>query len=188
MEEETKILPTVGRLVHYKMPNGEIRPANVVSVINEDMVNLQVITDGINDVEMFRKDGGVGDMIMTARGLLHRTSVVRGEGVGEWDWMPYQKGQAKKTEETEKKLEEATATQPDAKTPSDIPGVSNEALERGEDIPADEKKEIAENAEETTPPSEDRPTVSKDVAEKTAEENKAEAKTATEKTQEEATN
>lgn len=107
MGEETKqtsIPATIGRMVWYKMPNGSVRPATIVQVWNDDMVNLQVFTDGLNDAGMFKDS--IADMMMTVRGLLWRTSVKRGEGNGEWDWMPYQKGQAAKTEEAEKKVEE----------------------------------------------------------------------------------
>lgn len=42
---------TVGRIVHYVMPNSEHRPAIVVKVWNNinGLVNVRVFTDGEND-------------------------------------------------------------------------------------------------------------------------------------------
>lgn len=42
---------TVGRMVHYVMPNGVHRPAIVVHVWDKDsgLVNVRVLTDGAND-------------------------------------------------------------------------------------------------------------------------------------------
>jgi hypothetical protein len=90
--------PTVGRIVEYvsKDRNGnlKVRPAIVVQVweTSEDLVNLQVFTDGFNDNEF-----GVNTM--------WKTSVHRSENKEPftWDWMDYQKIQAKKYEEDEQK-------------------------------------------------------------------------------------
>lgn len=38
--------PSVGRIVHYHLKNGQVRPALVVTVWNEDCVNLHVHFDG----------------------------------------------------------------------------------------------------------------------------------------------
>ena len=41
----------IGRIVHYVMPDGKHRPAIVVNIWGESgMSNLQVITDGSNDL------------------------------------------------------------------------------------------------------------------------------------------
>lgn len=96
------IEPTIGRIVLYKCMDGETRPAMIVAVWTPDMVNLKVILDDSND---YRTGRGF-TMHECVNGLAWRTSVKRGEGKGEWDWMPYQKGQAAKTEELEKALEE----------------------------------------------------------------------------------
>jgi hypothetical protein len=84
--------PTVGRIVEYvqKDRNGklQVRPAVIVAVWSDILVNLQVFTDGHNDVEH-------------GNNVIWVTSVYRSEEKKErtWDWMEYQKGQAKKTEE-----------------------------------------------------------------------------------------
>lgn len=89
--------PTVGRIVEFidKDRNGKlvVRPAIIIAVWNENCINLQVFTDGHNDNEY-----GVNAKWVT--------SVVHSENkeYRTWDWMEYQKGQAKKTEELEKKL------------------------------------------------------------------------------------
>jgi hypothetical protein len=81
--------PTVGRIVYYnlkdKQGNVQVRPAIVVRVWNDTMLNLQVFTDGSNDTEY-------------GNNIVWKTSVMQGEGVGQWDWMPYQKEQAAKKE------------------------------------------------------------------------------------------
>lgn len=45
--------PSVGRTVHYILPfgpnQGEVRPATIVRVWNDDIVNLAVFIDGSND-------------------------------------------------------------------------------------------------------------------------------------------
>jgi hypothetical protein len=41
--------PQVGRIVHYVLYNGEIRPAIIVRVWGDEMVNLRVFFDGSND-------------------------------------------------------------------------------------------------------------------------------------------
>jgi hypothetical protein len=90
--------PTVGRIVEYVLKDryGElqVRPAIIVRVWSDECVQLQVFTDGTNDGPEY------------ASGIFWATSVLRCEEKNErtWDWMEYQKGQAKKTEELEKKL------------------------------------------------------------------------------------
>ncbi|MEA2722608.1 MAG: hypothetical protein QOH59_379 [Gemmatimonadales bacterium] len=46
-------LPSIGRQVHYVLPDGphagEHRPATIVRVWSGTMVNLQVLSDGSND-------------------------------------------------------------------------------------------------------------------------------------------
>lgn len=92
------MLPTVGRIVEFVLTDkygvNQIRPAIIVRVWNDDMVQLQVFTDGTNDGPEY------------ATGIYWATSVHRSENKEPrtWDWMPFQKGQAAKTEELEKKL------------------------------------------------------------------------------------
>lgn len=41
--------PSVGRIVHFVMKNGDARPAIVVAHFGGDRANLRVFTDGSND-------------------------------------------------------------------------------------------------------------------------------------------
>lgn len=82
--------PTVGRMVYYKSygtPGGEFpsvdRAAIITNVHNDTCVDLCVVNP---------------------TGLFFNQSVVQGSDPGQWDWMPYQKGQAAKTEELERQL------------------------------------------------------------------------------------
>lgn len=89
---------TPGRIVHYRLPNGDYRPAIVVNVFGnqpEDQpqhVQLQVFLDGSNDRIAEANKSGEGAPAITeeeaARGLAWRTSVTEGEGVGQWTWPP----------------------------------------------------------------------------------------------------
>jgi hypothetical protein len=87
--------PTVGRLVYYKSygsPGGEFqseeRAAIITAVHSETEVSLCVINP---------------------TGFFFNLSVKQGPGPGQWDWMPFQKGQAAKTEELERKLNQDRA-------------------------------------------------------------------------------
>lgn len=123
VEKEPVIMPTIGRMVHYKLSKedaevinkrrydaqqnmekikadslgyvahvgneaieGQILPMTVTVVHSEDLINGQVFLDGNDN--------------------FWALSAVRGVENGQWDWMPYQKGQAKKTEEAESKSNE----------------------------------------------------------------------------------
>ncbi|MDQ0254924.1 hypothetical protein J2S74_002306 [Evansella vedderi] len=84
--------PTVGRIVYYKSygtPGGEYKSEDRAAIITnvhqgeEDVVDLCVFNPG---------------------GLFFNLRVSKGSNGGQWDWMPYQKGQAKKTEELNHEL------------------------------------------------------------------------------------
>ncbi len=84
--------PTVGRMVYYKSygtPGGEFpsvdRAAIVTQVHNDTCIDLCVINP---------------------TGFFFNQKVIQGDGPGQWDWMPFQKGQASKTEALEKELTE----------------------------------------------------------------------------------
>jgi hypothetical protein len=86
---------TEGRKVHYVMPNGQHRPADVVRVWNDQgMVNLQVQMDGSNDAgytEAERaklKDFGI-DPEQVKHGHIWRTSIRFSEEPvpGTWHWI-----------------------------------------------------------------------------------------------------
>lgn len=70
--------PSVGRIVHYVMPDGPAkgahRPAVVVCAFNVTCVNLQVFVDGINDG------------VEAHQGTLWKSSVCEGTCPGSWHW------------------------------------------------------------------------------------------------------
>lgn len=84
---------TVGRIVHYVMPNGEHRPAIVVRVWGDghsgaQRVQLQVFTDGSNDVHT-----PAGEHPEFVSGIYWATSVLHQEPTEEvpdpertWHW------------------------------------------------------------------------------------------------------
>lgn len=86
------IKPTVGRIVYFVMPDGQIRPAIIVRVWSDEMVQLQVFTDGSND--------GAEN----AGGIVWKTSVHFNQppdatspvASGTWHWMPFQLATAPK--------------------------------------------------------------------------------------------
>lgn len=97
MSEKPKIEPTVGRVVHY-VKDGAVLAAIVAAVHSDECVTLSVIDANGNP-------RGVGfvqheDAIVTIKddesGLV--TSPAHATGDGCWRWMPYQLGQAAKTE------------------------------------------------------------------------------------------
>ncbi len=83
--EETKILPTVGRMVYYKSygtPNGEYKPEDRAAVITA-VVNAE---EEIIDLCVFNPTG-----LFFNRNV---KKAVEGESkCGKWDWMPFQKDQ-----------------------------------------------------------------------------------------------
>jgi hypothetical protein len=79
--------PTVGRVVYYKSlgsPKGEFQSVDRAAVITQ-------VHNATN----------VGLCVLNPNGMYFNESVVQGSNPGQWDWMPYQKGQAAKTEELE---------------------------------------------------------------------------------------
>lgn len=49
MSKVLQITPSIGRTVHFVMPNGDHRPAIIVRVWDHTAVQLQVFVDGSND-------------------------------------------------------------------------------------------------------------------------------------------
>lgn len=85
------MLPTVGRVVYYKSlgsPKGEFKS-----------------TDRAAIVTVVHSKTSVGLCILNPNGMYFNERVEQGEEPGQWDWMPFQKGQAAKTEELERQLE-----------------------------------------------------------------------------------
>lgn len=104
--------PTVGRLVHYRLSQHDVERLKAAGWTGNthragDVVPMLV-------VRPWHQEGayekGVscmnGQAFLDGPGQLWITSAKEGENPGEWSWMPYQKGQAAKTEELERKLAE----------------------------------------------------------------------------------
>jgi hypothetical protein len=69
----SNLVPTMGRIVLFKIAEGLIRPALVLSVQPEGVsINL---------------------MVFSETGCMPQSFVTQGEGVFQWDWMPFQKDQ-----------------------------------------------------------------------------------------------
>lgn len=81
--------PTVGRIVHYRGLNSKSQPypAIITHVHSDECVNLYVFDDGT-----FPLQDGCGIA----------TSVTRGGGNYEWNWMPYQLKKSHGSESGEK--------------------------------------------------------------------------------------
>lgn len=86
--ENVRIVPTVGRMVYFKYRGSAdgVFPARDFAAI---------ITRVYTDTK-------VSLVSFSERRLRFEIEVEQGQEGGQWDWMPYQKGQAKTTEELEK--------------------------------------------------------------------------------------
>jgi len=85
------IVPTVGRVVWYRTHGGAPEQAAIVCKVHGDrMVNLAV----------FDQDGHTH--ALTSVKLVQEGDPVPDDSWGYCEWMPYQKGQAAKTEQLEK--------------------------------------------------------------------------------------
>jgi hypothetical protein len=85
---------TEGRIVHFVMPDDEHRPAIVVKVWNKETgyVNLQVFTDGKNDIGMFQDSERYSQITReeVGRGIWRCTSIYPDEETkrqGSWHWI-----------------------------------------------------------------------------------------------------
>lgn len=81
---------TVGRMVLFRQPDGTQVPAVVVAVHENEMTNLQVMSDG--------------------PGVKYETSVEKGSEPRQWDWMPFQKDQQARLAKEEAAEETAEET------------------------------------------------------------------------------
>ena len=103
MNEETKISPTVGRIVYYKKEGRPVSPAIITSIRSMHGSGEGKVVDSI-DLCVFDS---------AREGSIFYVDVKQGQGNSQWDWMPYQKEQAKKAEEVES-TEETIETAPQA--------------------------------------------------------------------------
>lgn len=75
--------PSVGRIVHYVLPNGpsrgEIRPAMVVRIWAPDSINLQVFTDS-------DQDGDYNDQLACPFWATLVPYDPEGKRAGSWHW------------------------------------------------------------------------------------------------------
>lgn len=88
----SQVLNVPNPMVYYKSygtPNGEYKPENRSATITE-----------VIDAE----NGVVSLCVFNPTGLFFNQNVKQGQEGGQWDWMPYQKGQAKKNEELKTQL------------------------------------------------------------------------------------
>lgn len=72
---------TKGRIVYYTFPDLTVRPAVVVQVWTDNVVNLAVFTDGPNDME--RASGAPVKWVGSARPVEHA-----GTAGNTWSWPP----------------------------------------------------------------------------------------------------
>lgn len=70
----------LGQTVFYRIAPDVVRPATVVHIWNPTCVQLQVFVDGPNDVGLSTGP----NTAEAANGLMWRTSVVSGDGIGQF--------------------------------------------------------------------------------------------------------
>lgn len=76
-----------GRVVMFRISDTEVRPATVVKVWSDTCANLQIMLDGDGDKNSFDRHGNyLFDLSECDKGLVHRTSIVQGDDIGEWQW------------------------------------------------------------------------------------------------------
>ncbi len=78
------VTPTVGRIVHFVLTDGQVRPAIVVRVWSPEMVNLRVFLDGTND----RDVAGACNADGWATSVHYHEYAVGNYAPGTWFWPP----------------------------------------------------------------------------------------------------
>jgi len=143
--EETKIKPTVGRIILFKLSETRTFPA-IITFVDEiaEKIELQIF-------------GTVHDPI--------RYGVSEGEQIGEWSWMPFQKDQQKRAELMAEKIAEEKVAESDVEV-SDEEVAADEAQE---EIASEEVASEPANAAD----GEGQPDPSADIAAPTQEESVA---------------
>jgi hypothetical protein len=79
-ESQAMPMPSIGRIVEYRLHTGAIRPAIIVDVQSPTTVHLRVFTAGTEDATDFGGQHG----IELVRGC------IRGEVPGSWSWPQYE--------------------------------------------------------------------------------------------------
>lgn len=129
------IKPTVGRiiLVACNLWPGEARPAIVTKVWGDTCVNATVLQDA-NDRELLPNRGNLTSITLYESQEAAEKSVVPDPGKGALSytgyWMPYQIGQAAKTEAAEGKIEECIRRIAHGLGRPDVMDVIDEILKR----------------------------------------------------------
>ena len=84
--------PSIGRIVHFRLSEDHVRPAVIVRDWGGGTLNLQVLYDGTNDVPGLGTANDAEGEFPTEdegrAGLGWKTSIVEGDGVGQWSWPP----------------------------------------------------------------------------------------------------
>lgn len=84
---DSKILPTVGRMVYYKTrgsADGVYPPKNFASIITE-------VCEGEAGKEA--EENCINLVTFGPSGMRFEQHVMQGDQPGQWDWMPFQKDQ-----------------------------------------------------------------------------------------------
>lgn len=103
------ITPTIGRMVLVTLASGAIRPAIVHDVHSPSCISVTVQA-GANDTELTDERGGVP----VAARLTSISQDQEGRSPGSWHWMPYQLGQAAKSDGEVAQLRDAQNTDREA--------------------------------------------------------------------------
>lgn len=95
------IIPTVGRVVYYKARGSAdgVFPKKDRAAIITDVQTDDAARDE-NDENVYQ----VRVCVLNPEGIFFSDWLDQGQEGGQWDWMPFQKGQAQKTDELEKRL------------------------------------------------------------------------------------
>lgn len=83
--------PTVSRIVHFMLPNAQVRPAIIVNVQSDTTVDLQVFTNGQADRQAFAErvvtvNARTGADQHGVPAVVHRAGVTLGDEPGQWSW------------------------------------------------------------------------------------------------------
>ena len=86
----TQQLPTVGRIVHYVLDDGTVRPGLVIDFSTEGLVDLQVFTNGPKDYARVRKGERAPGVPAQTPLVVWREDVAQDEAgkAGTWHWPP----------------------------------------------------------------------------------------------------
>lgn len=89
---ESPLLPIVGEIVHYYLPNGQVRPAIVVHAHSEEVVDLSVLTGGEVDRPVIPErvvtvNVNTGADRHGVPAVVYRPAVTLGDEPGQWNYL-----------------------------------------------------------------------------------------------------